>query len=56
MTFLFSFFTKPGAAIHFAGAPFLLGAILMLGSALIAYYTLKRRSITKAETLSGEPI
>jgi DHA1 family tetracycline resistance protein-like MFS transporter len=43
MTFLFSFFTKPDARIHFAGAPFLLGAILMLGSALIAYYTLKGR-------------
>ena len=45
MTFLFSFFTKPGARIYFAGAPFLLGAILMLGSALIAYYTLKGRRI-----------
>jgi len=46
MTFLFSFFTKPVAAIHFAGAPFLLGAILMLGSALIAYYTLRGRKVT----------
>jgi len=46
MTFLFSFFTKPNAPVHFAGAPFLLGAILMLGSAIIAYNTLKGRKIT----------
>ena len=45
MTFLFSFFTRPGARIHFSGAPFLLGAILMLGSAVIAYYTLKGRRL-----------
>jgi len=51
MTFLFSFFTKPGARLHFAGAPFLLGAILMLGSALIAYNTLKGRSITKEKNV-----
>ncbi len=50
MTFLFSFFTKPGARIHFAGAPFLLGAILMLGSAIIAYYTLKGRRLTAEKT------
>ena len=43
MTFLFSFFTQPNAWIHFAGAPFLLGAVLMLGSALIAFYTLRGR-------------
>ena len=47
MTFLFSYFTRPGAPVHFAGAPFLLGAILMLGSALIAYYTLKGRRVTE---------
>ena len=45
MTFLFSFFTKANAPVHFAGAPFLLGAVLMLGSALIAYYTLKGRRV-----------
>ncbi len=45
MTFLFSFFTKPNGRIYFAGAPFLLGAILMMGSALIAYYTLKGRRL-----------
>lgn len=51
MTFLFSFFTKPGAPIHFAGAPFLLGAILMLGSALIAFYTLKGRKLKEKKEI-----
>jgi len=46
MTNLFAYFTKAGAPIHFAGAPFLLGSVLMLGSAVIAYKTLKgRRSV-----------
>lgn len=45
MTFLFSYFTKTNAPVHFAGAPFLLGAVLMLGSAVIAYYTLKGRRV-----------
>ncbi|HEY8689531.1 MAG TPA: TCR/Tet family MFS transporter [Chitinophagaceae bacterium] len=51
MTFLFSFFTKPNGKIYFAGAPFLLGAILMLGSALIAYYTLKGRRLAEEKTV-----
>ncbi|MBD0286009.1 MAG: TCR/Tet family MFS transporter [Bacteroidota bacterium] len=42
MTNLFAFFTRPGAPVHFAGAPFLLGALLMIGSTLIAYTTLKK--------------
>ncbi len=40
MTYSFSYFTKPGAPVKFAGAPFLLGSALMLGSAVIAYFTL----------------
>lgn len=40
MTNLFAYFTKPGAPVQFAGAPFLLGALLMVGSSLIAYNTL----------------
>jgi DHA1 family tetracycline resistance protein-like MFS transporter len=43
MTNLFAYFTKPNAPVHFAGAPFLLGSVLMLGSAVIAYVTLKGR-------------
>lgn len=46
MTNLFAYFTKTNAPVHFAGAPFLLGSVLMLGSAIIAYVTLKgRRSL-----------
>lgn len=40
MTGLFSYFTKPGAPVHFSGAAFLLGGIFMLGSAIIAYRAL----------------
>ena len=46
MTGLFAYYTKPGGAVHFSGAAFLLGAVLMLISAGIAYRTLhpdKRR-------------
>lgn len=41
MTNLFAHYTKPGTPVYFAGSAFLLGAILMLLSALIAYNTLK---------------
>lgn len=40
MTGLFSYFTKPGAPVHFSGAAFLLGGILMLGSAVLSYRAL----------------
>lgn len=40
MTGLFSYFTSPGAPVHFSGAAFLLGSILMLASAFIAYRAL----------------
>jgi DHA1 family tetracycline resistance protein-like MFS transporter len=42
MTNLFAYFTQPNTLVHFSGAPFLLGAILMLGSAVVAYVVLKR--------------
>jgi DHA1 family tetracycline resistance protein-like MFS transporter len=45
MTNLFAYFTRPGATVRFAGAPFLLGSLLMAGSTLIAYYTLQRRQV-----------
>lgn len=43
MTNLFSYFTKPSAPVHFAGAPFLMGALLFLASTFIAYATLKKK-------------
>jgi DHA1 family tetracycline resistance protein-like MFS transporter len=50
MTNLFAYFTSAKAPIHFAGAPFLLGALLMIGSTISAYYTLHpaRAHIKKA--------
>ncbi|HUQ97154.1 MAG TPA: TCR/Tet family MFS transporter [Chitinophagaceae bacterium] len=45
MTNLFAYFTKPGAPVQFAGAPFLLGSLLMIGSTLIAYFTLHHRTV-----------
>jgi DHA1 family tetracycline resistance protein-like MFS transporter len=40
MNNLFYYFTKSNAPVHFPGAAFLLGAILMLLSAIIAWYIL----------------
>jgi MFS transporter, DHA1 family, tetracycline resistance protein len=42
MTNLFAFFTRKNAPVHFSGAPFLLGGLLMLASAVMAYVVLKR--------------
>ena len=42
MTNLFAFFTQRNAPVHFSGAPFLLGAVLMLASAIVAYVVLKK--------------
>jgi DHA1 family tetracycline resistance protein-like MFS transporter len=41
MTNLFAWFTKPRASVHFSGAPFLLGSILLMISALIAFSVLR---------------
>jgi DHA1 family tetracycline resistance protein-like MFS transporter len=41
MNNLFYFFTKPAAPVYFPGVSFFLGAILMLASALLAYFALK---------------
>ena len=42
MTNLFAYFTKPSAPFQFAGAPFLLGAILMLASTILSYTSMKK--------------
>jgi DHA1 family tetracycline resistance protein-like MFS transporter len=46
MTNLFAFYTRPSAPVHFAGAPFLLGALLMMMSTLLAYSFLKVKKAT----------
>lgn len=50
MTNLFAYFTKPSAPFQFAGAPFLLGAICMLGSTIIAYFVLRPQKLQVQET------
>ncbi|WP_375419136.1 MFS transporter, partial [uncultured Hymenobacter sp.] len=44
MTNLFAFFTRPGAPVRFPGAPFLLGAVLVLAAAVLAADALRRPS------------
>ncbi|HLY70949.1 MAG TPA: MFS transporter, partial [Puia sp.] len=44
MTNLFYYFTKDGSPVHFPGAPFLLGSMLIFVSCLVAYKTLKTNS------------
>lgn len=51
MTNTFYFFTHKEAPFQFAGAPFILGGVLMLASTVLAYYSL-RKHIT-ASTSSG---
>ncbi|HWI93393.1 MAG TPA: TCR/Tet family MFS transporter [Flavisolibacter sp.] len=41
MTNLFAWFTKPRAPVRFSGAPFLLGSILLMISALVAFFVLR---------------
>ncbi|MFI5137394.1 MAG: TCR/Tet family MFS transporter [Sphingobacteriales bacterium] len=42
MLWSFHYFTKPGAPFQFAGAPFVIGAVLMLLSALLAIRSFRR--------------
>ncbi len=42
MNNLFFYFSKDSAPLHFPGAPFLLGALFMLLSGLVAYYILQK--------------
>jgi DHA1 family tetracycline resistance protein-like MFS transporter len=47
MTGIFAFFTKPSAPVYFPGASFLLAAVLLALSALIAYRTLHNPSAAR---------
>jgi DHA1 family tetracycline resistance protein-like MFS transporter len=46
MTGLFSYFTRANTPVYFPGVSFLLGAILLIASAIWAYIALKREKIT----------
>lgn len=52
MTNLFAWFTRPKAPVHFSGAPFLLGSVLLLASALVAYKVLNSEKHTRAHAAS----
>ena len=41
MTNLFAYFTGPKAPLHYPGAPFILGALLLVASTIMAYHALK---------------
>jgi DHA1 family tetracycline resistance protein-like MFS transporter len=45
MTNLFAYFTRPGAPVHFSGAPFLLGSVLLLASAIVAFMVLREEKV-----------
>lgn len=47
MTRLFAYFTRQGAPVHFSGAPFLLGSVLLLVSAVLAYFVLREEKQVK---------
>lgn len=44
MTYIFYYFTRPGTPLHFPGAPFMLGALLMFLSAILAVRSFKRNT------------
>ena len=47
MTNTYALFTGENAPVHFAGAAFLLGAVFMLASLILARRTLKHVEITE---------
>lgn len=56
MTNLFSFFTSPVAPTYLPGAPFFLGSVLIVISALLARRGLKRNAIRQPEPVPTEPV
>ncbi|TCZ67365.1 TCR/Tet family MFS transporter [Flaviaesturariibacter aridisoli] len=49
MTNLFAYFTGPKTPVHFAGAPFLLGSLLLAISTVMAYRTLRAAPAARIE-------
>ena len=49
MTNLFAYFTGPRAPVHYAGAPFILGALLLTASTFMAYHALKTEKVHAAK-------
>ena len=53
MSNVFYNFSNKNATIHFPGAPFILGGILMLFSAIIAFYSFKKQRLLAAITIAN---
>ena len=53
MSNVFYNFTNKNAAVHFPGAPFVLGGILMLFSAIIAFYSFKKQRLIAAVAIAN---
>lgn len=49
MTNLFAYFTSSKAPFKFAGAPFVLGSVLLIASTIMAYHALKTEKIRSAK-------
>ncbi|UOQ97772.1 TCR/Tet family MFS transporter [Hymenobacter sp. 5317J-9] len=56
MTGLFHYFTREDAPVHFPGAPFVLGAVLALGSAALALRSFRRHPPVEAGTPAPETL
>jgi DHA1 family tetracycline resistance protein-like MFS transporter len=51
MTNIFAQFTSKTAPVYFPGAPFLVGAVFMIASAVLAYFTLHKKPVGAVEAM-----
>ncbi|MBH8558541.1 TCR/Tet family MFS transporter [Hymenobacter negativus] len=56
MSYLFGEFTRKGAPIYFPGAPFILGAVLALGSVALAVRSLRKHPPVALSTAPAEAV
>jgi DHA1 family tetracycline resistance protein-like MFS transporter len=49
MNHLFAYFTKPKTPVYLPGAPFFLGALLLLASTILAYFSLRKKKTAVLE-------
>jgi DHA1 family tetracycline resistance protein-like MFS transporter len=51
MTNLYAWFTRPGAIVHFPGAPFLMGSLLFMAGAILSLKGLRKPSATPSSMM-----
>ncbi|MDB5269040.1 MAG: transporter [Hymenobacter sp.] len=56
MSYLFGEFTRKGAPVYFPGAPFILGAVLALGSVVLAVYSLRKHPPVATSAVPAEAV